>query len=65
MKALYRLGFLLRETGQALDTLGCKLQGNYSYLEQRTCFSGQLPVKLCIKVRKREKKRYASSATDK
>eukprot|EP00889_Picochlorum_renovo_P001346 jgi/Picre1/28376/NNA_003781.t1 len=34
MKALYRLGFLLRETGQALDTLGCKLQGNYSYLEQ-------------------------------
>eukprot|EP00890_Picochlorum_soloecismus_P003294 jgi/Picsp_1/3966/NSC_01478-R1_protein len=33
MWALYRFGFWLRETGQALDRLGCQLQGNFSYRE--------------------------------
>eukprot|EP00884_Botryococcus_braunii_P018750 jgi/Botrbrau1/5559/Bobra.0023s0042.1 len=30
---LYRLGFAIRETGQALDRLGCRLQGNDAFLE--------------------------------
>ena len=28
-----RLGSMIRETGQALDRLGCRLQGNNAYLE--------------------------------
>jgi gamma-carbonic anhydrase len=32
---LQKLGFALRETGQALDRLGCLLQGNYAFREQR------------------------------
>ncbi|KAK9812161.1 hypothetical protein WJX73_001122 [Symbiochloris irregularis] len=31
---LYRLGLTLRETGQALDRLGCQLQGNPAYREE-------------------------------
>lgn len=31
---LYRLGFLVRETGQALDRLGCVLQDNPAFREQ-------------------------------
>ncbi|CAL8460604.1 g133 [Coccomyxa elongata] len=30
---LHRLGFIIRETGQALDRLGCRLQGNNAFLE--------------------------------
>lgn len=33
--AVYRVGFWIRETGQALDRLGCMLQGNYGFREQR------------------------------
>jgi hypothetical protein len=33
-KAMYSLGFWIRETGQALDRLGCRLQGNYFFHEQ-------------------------------
>lgn len=29
-----RLGFIIRETGQALDRLGCRLQGNNAFLEE-------------------------------
>ena len=32
--ALYRVGFWIRETGQALDRVGCFLQGNASYAEE-------------------------------
>lgn len=31
---LYRVGFWIRETGQALDRVGCFLQGNASYAEE-------------------------------
>ena len=31
---LHRLGFMIRETGQALDRLGCRLQGSNVYLEE-------------------------------
>jgi hypothetical protein len=34
MSALYRLGFLVREAGVALDKLGCMLQGNFAFREQ-------------------------------
>ena len=34
MNALYRFGFMLRETGQALDRLGSTLQGQYAFREQ-------------------------------
>ena len=34
-KAIYTVGFWIRETGQALDRLGCRLQGNYLFQEQR------------------------------
>ena len=33
-KAIYTVGFWIRETGQAIDRLGCRLQGNYYFLEQ-------------------------------
>ncbi|MQL88731.1 hypothetical protein Taro_021296 [Colocasia esculenta] len=33
-KAIYTVGFWIRETGQAIDRLGCRLQGNYYFKEQ-------------------------------
>ncbi|EPS71345.1 hypothetical protein M569_03414 [Genlisea aurea] len=33
-KAFYTVGFWIRETGQALDRLGSRLQGNYHFQEQ-------------------------------
>eukprot|EP00270_Netrium_digitus_P021815 TRINITY_DN956_c0_g1_i1.p1 TRINITY_DN956_c0_g1~~TRINITY_DN956_c0_g1_i1.p1 ORF type:complete len:274 (-),score=62.36 TRINITY_DN956_c0_g1_i1:199-981(-) len=33
-RMLYSFGFLVRETGQALDRLGCRIQGNYAFQEQ-------------------------------
>ncbi|XP_021714548.1 gamma carbonic anhydrase 1, mitochondrial-like [Chenopodium quinoa] len=33
-RAVYTVGFWIRETGQALDRLGCRLQGNYHFREQ-------------------------------
>ncbi|KAJ6931814.1 gamma carbonic anhydrase 1 [Populus alba x Populus x berolinensis] len=33
-RAIYTVGFWVRETGQALDRLGCRLQGNYYFQEQ-------------------------------
>lgn len=33
VRAVYRVGFWIRETGQALDRLGCRLQGNYFFRE--------------------------------
>ena len=33
-KAFYAVGFWIRETGQALDRLGSRLQGNYFFHEQ-------------------------------
>ncbi|XP_019227396.1 PREDICTED: gamma carbonic anhydrase 1, mitochondrial-like [Nicotiana attenuata] len=32
-KAIYTVGFWIRETGQAMDRLGCRLQGNYYFHE--------------------------------
>jgi hypothetical protein len=34
-KAIYTVGFWIRETGQAIDRLGSRLQGNYYFQEQR------------------------------
>lgn len=34
-RAVYTIGFWIRETGQAVDRLGCRLQGNYHFQEQR------------------------------
>lgn len=31
---LYRVGFWFRETGQALDRVGCRLQGNTAFVEE-------------------------------
>lgn len=33
-RAIYTVGFWIRETGQAIDRLGCRLQGNYYFQEQ-------------------------------
>jgi carbonic anhydrase/acetyltransferase-like protein (isoleucine patch superfamily) len=33
-RALYSIGFWIRETGQAIDRLGCALQGSNAYKEQ-------------------------------
>lgn len=33
-RAVYTVGFWIRETGQAIDRLGCRLQGNYYFQEQ-------------------------------
>ncbi|KAL0366098.1 UNVERIFIED_CONTAM: Gamma carbonic anhydrase 1, mitochondrial [Sesamum radiatum] len=33
-RAVYTLGVWVRETGQAMDRLGCRLQGNYYFQEQ-------------------------------
>eukprot|EP00897_Mesotaenium_endlicherianum_P008414 jgi/Mesen1/7600/ME000395S06760 len=33
-RALYTVGFWVRETGQALDRLGCRMQGKYGFTEQ-------------------------------
>ncbi|GFZ18695.1 gamma carbonic anhydrase 2 [Actinidia rufa] len=33
-RAIYTVGFWIRETGQAMDRLGCRLQGNYYFQEQ-------------------------------
>ena len=35
-KTLYYAGRVVRETGQALDRLGCSIQGRLAYKEQRT-----------------------------
>jgi hypothetical protein len=35
-RAFYAVGFWIRETGQAIDRLGSRLQGNYFFQEQRT-----------------------------
>ncbi|GAU26233.1 hypothetical protein TSUD_224240 [Trifolium subterraneum] len=34
-RAFYAVGFWIRETGQAIDRLGSRLQGNYFFQEQR------------------------------
>ncbi|KAG5535919.1 hypothetical protein RHGRI_023633 [Rhododendron griersonianum] len=33
-RAIYTVGFWIRETGQAMDRLGCRLQGNHYFQEQ-------------------------------
>ena len=35
----YRIGAIFRETGIALDRLGCQLQGKGSYAEERALLS--------------------------
>ncbi|KAG7595144.1 hypothetical protein ISN45_Aa01g038580 [Arabidopsis thaliana x Arabidopsis arenosa] len=39
-KAFYNVGFWNRETGQALDRLGCRLQGKKHFREHRTNYNG-------------------------
>lgn len=34
-RAIYTVGFWIRETGQAIDRLGSRFQGNYYFQEQR------------------------------
>lgn len=34
---VYRFGYALRETAQALNRVGARLQGNYAFREQRAC----------------------------
>jgi hypothetical protein len=34
-RAIYSVGFWIRETGQAIDRLGSRLQGDYYFQEQR------------------------------
>ncbi|RWW29535.1 hypothetical protein GW17_00005934 [Ensete ventricosum] len=41
-RAIYSVGFWIRETGQALDRLGCRLQGNYYFQEQ--CKTTSFPL---------------------
>ena len=38
MRLLRTLGFAIRETGQALDRLGCRLQGAEPFAEECECF---------------------------
>lgn len=45
----YRLGFALRETGQALDRVGSRMEGSWAFREERAlwemaclCMSGLL-----------------------
>lgn len=45
-KAIYTVGFWIRETGQALDRLGSRLQGNYYFQEQRK--TSIFPVSLIL-----------------
>lgn len=35
-RAIYTVGFWIREAGQAVDRLGSRLQGSYYFKEQRT-----------------------------
>lgn len=36
---LHRVGYAVRESGQALERVGCRLQGIYSYEEKCECRS--------------------------
>ena len=45
-KAMYAVGFWIRETGQALDRLGCRLQGKYFFHEQSKCRCSSAPPRL-------------------
>lgn len=33
-RLFYTVGMWIRETGQAMDRAGCRLQGNYAFTEQ-------------------------------
>lgn len=54
-RAVYTVGFWVRESGQALDRLGCRLQGNYFFQEQCTLslsllFSFLLALKFFVSI---------------
>jgi len=36
-RAVWQVGQMLRESGIALERLGCRIEGNYAFLEPRTC----------------------------
>lgn len=44
----YRIGFWIRETGQALDKLGCFFQGNGTYAEQGARFAHVNVMRPCL-----------------
>ena len=33
-RIIYNMGMWMRETGQAMDRAGCRMQGNYAFTEQ-------------------------------
>lgn len=39
-RAAYAAGMMIRETGQALDRAGSRLQGSYAFKEHRMLFAG-------------------------
>ena len=45
---LWRVGFAFRESGQALERTGCRLQGVYSWKEDSKCLSVPVLCKLLI-----------------
>ncbi|GIL47122.1 hypothetical protein Vafri_4033 [Volvox africanus] len=42
---LHRVGFAMRESGQALERVGCRLQGIYSFEEKLSRHSSVLPMR--------------------
>ncbi|KAF5736022.1 gamma carbonic anhydrase 1 mitochondrial-like [Tripterygium wilfordii] len=44
-KAIYTVGFWIRDRGQALDRLGCGFQGKYYFKEQCIADDGGNPAK--------------------
>ncbi|PNH08923.1 Gamma carbonic anhydrase 3, mitochondrial [Tetrabaena socialis] len=42
---LHRLGFAMRESGQALERVGCRLQGIYSFEEKLSRHASVLPMR--------------------
>ncbi len=47
---LHKIGHIIRETGQALDRVGCRLQGNNAFLEEgegARIHEGHLNGRLC------------------
>lgn len=42
---VYRVGYAIRESGQALERVGCRLQGNHSYAEQLNRHMPVMPMR--------------------
>ena len=44
----YSMGFIFRETGRALDRLGCQLQGNTAFMEECESFSSIKTIEVAL-----------------